>query len=122
MSFTEKHFIVPNLYHTLTDGYDGYAFVTGIHAPGDGYQLLGMIVENTTGSTVWAQVFDGYAQPSALAVPLVELQIAANTQASLDLGSVHCIPVSKGIVIAGSSTRGVYTAAAASMWMTVFYI
>lgn len=115
-------FEVPNIYHTLTDRYDGYALVTGPTPLVFGAKLLGMIVENVTSSTLWAQVFDGYAAPSALAVPIAELQIAGTSQGSLDFGVFNCIPVKKGIVIAGSSTRGVYTAVAASMWLTAGWI
>lgn len=123
MSFTEKQFIVPNVYSTGSSA-DGYAVVTGIGKPVGAYgaRLLGLMVENKTSSTLYVQLFDTSVQPTNGSSPIAEIQVNANSQSSLDLGSPHCIPFTSGICVAGSSTQWSYTAVSQGMFLTCFYL
>ena len=58
--------------------YDTFCLVTGSTplVQSSCTTLLGALVTNETGSTLWAQLFDGYSQPAGLTVPIAELQIA----------------------------------------------
>lgn len=124
--FTQQFFVVPNVYHTdgyhgNTITYDSFALVTGSSALADGAKLLGFIALNA-GADGYVQVFDGYAQPSVDSVPLVSVKVSAGVQANLDCSAFNCVPVSKGIVIALSSTGTIYTDAGAHMFLTAFWI
>lgn len=83
--------------------------------------LLGLVAENTDSQTNYVQVFDGYAAPTAGAVPLVSLKTAAGVQISLEGLSFYGLAVSKGIVLALSSTGPTYTAVANKMFVTAWY-
>lgn len=118
-------FTIPNIYSTGVTA-DGYAAVTGTssNASTDGYRLLGFVIENLTGSNLFVQLYDGYTAANAIAgkTPIMELQVAADSQGSFDLGSVQCIPVKKGIYIVASSTQWTFTSSAASMRLTAFWL
>jgi hypothetical protein len=122
MSF-DLEFSSPTIF--TSDGYgsfDGVCLVTGSSALVNGAKLLGAIITNQLGSTIFAGLYDGYAAPVSNAKPILELQIAANSQGSMGFGDTHCVPVSKGIVIAASTTSGKYVASASSMFLTALYI
>ena len=119
--FDNHFFVTPNVFHSGSS-LDGYSLVTGSSQLANGAKLLGLIAENTSGSTAWIQVHDGYAQPSGSAVPLVSLKTTAGQQVSLDCQAFNCLPVTKGIVVALSSTGPTYTSVSAAMWISAFWI
>lgn len=119
--YTENYFIQPNIFHS-DETVDGYCFVTGESPLSAGAKLLGLIAENSSGSTAWIQVHDGYQEPDAGAVPIVSLKATTGQQVSLDCQAFNCIPVSLGIVVALSSTNSTYTAVAPGMWLSAFWI
>jgi hypothetical protein len=108
--------VLPQIYHTgaTPEGVSTVATAKSL--------LLGVMVENVTGSTIYVQVFDRTTAPTSLEVPICEVQVSATSQESLDFGSISAVPCTSGIVLAGSSTSGKYTAVASSMWLTAFYV
>ena len=124
MSFTEKTFSSPTVF--TSDGYgsfDGYCLVTGTKSLiGSGAHFLGALITNQTASTIFVGLFDGYAEPAGNAVPILELQVSANSQGSMGFGDTHCVDVKKGIVLAASTTSGKYVSDASSMFLTALYI
>ena len=113
-------FIAPNVFHSGST-LDGYSLVTGSTAV-PGAKLLGFIAENTSVSTAWFQVHDGYSQPSNGSIPLVSIKATAGSQVSLDCESFNCVPLTKGIVVTMSSTGPTYTSVTAAMWLSAFFI
>ena len=123
MSLTERTFSKPSVYTTKGNGtFDGYAFVTGTTQLTNGALLIGAVFTNQTASTIFCGLYDGYGVPSSSAVPVVEVQVGANSQGSLDLGGVHCHSVVNGIVLACSSASGVYTAVSSAAFITAYYM
>lgn len=88
----------PNVYTSPATG-DGYTVVhTGA------CHLLGLVVENQTGSTLWCQVHDGYATPANDSVPVVSLRLTANAQQIVLLQPHQAINLATGMTICSSST------------------
>lgn len=106
----------PNIYSTGASA-DGYAVVANIAG-----NFLGLLVENTSAATIYVQIFDRTTQPVNGSHPIAEIPVIANSQGSLDLGGVNCIPFKNGLVVAASSAQWNYTAANSSMFLTVFWI
>lgn len=118
--FTEKFFIVPNVYHS-TSSLDGYALVTGSSPLSAGAKLLAVLAQNQGGDG-YIQVSDGYAQPTNGSTPILTFKIASGQSVSLDLSGVNCLAVKDGIVVSFSSTAPTYTDGGKHLFMTVFYI
>jgi hypothetical protein len=92
-----------NTYHSPS-GFDGYAIVHN-----GSCNLIGFVAENTSASTRWIQVFDGYVQPSGGAVPLLSLKLAGLSQESFSDPADRGLRLSTGMVIATSTTGPTYT-------------
>ncbi len=107
----------PNVYTSPSTG-DGYAVVhTGA------CRFLGMVVENQTGSTVYAQVFDGYATPANDSVPILSLKLTANAQVVLSLPIHEAIALATGLTICSSSTGKKLTVGAPTdLFITAFWV
>jgi hypothetical protein len=101
---------------------DGYSFVTGTTAPGAGCFFLGAVIENHTGSTLYAQLYDGYAAANITGAPIAELQISANSQQDWDFRGVNGVHMNMGIMIAASSTQWSFTPVASAMFVTAWYV
>lgn len=85
-------------------------------------KLHAMLVINNTAATLHVQVFDANALPSAGAHPILELQVPAGTQSSLDLDKdTKDLNFVNGLTIACSSTTWSYTSVAAAMFLTCWY-
>ena len=108
-------FTDPSVYSTNSSG-DGYAVIsTGKTA------LLQLFVTNTTSSIRFVQIFDSATGPGTH--PLLELQLAANTQGTLELLASHWLPLTNGLVVASSSTAATYTAGGGTdLYITAFFI
>lgn len=108
-------FVIPNQYHSPSTK-DGYAVIwTGT------CKLLGFVVENTSASTVYVQVHDGYVQPTAGTVPLLSIKALAGSQVCFDASAVECVELLTGCVVAVSSTGPTYTdTTTKDLFMTVF--
>lgn len=111
-----------------------FSLVTGpnnLNPTGTGYQtnpghcaLLGFVVENASGAAGWVQVFDGYAQPTTGASPLMSLvvsNLAGQNQVSFGGNPNVNIRGKTGIVVALSSTRATYTPVTNGQFITAFY-
>jgi hypothetical protein len=98
------------------------SLVSGSVQESVGAKLLGFIADNVTGSAGWVQVFDGYGSPTAGEVPICRVQVAANSECSFDPGVFNCLKVSKGIVIALSSTCATYTAISSGLVVSAWWI
>ena len=118
--FNQQFFVEPNVFHTGSS-LDGYSLVTGATQLTYGAKLLGFITMNSGGDG-YVQVHDGYAQPTNASVPLVSIKALSGTQVSLDCSVFSCVPVRTGIVIALSTTGSTYTAGAATLWTTAFWL
>ncbi len=107
----------PNVYTSPATG-DGYAVVhTGA------CRFMGMVVENQTGSTVYAQIHDGYATPSNGSVPVLSVKLTANAQATILLPAVHAVSLSSGLTICSSSTGKTLTVGAPTdLFITAFWV
>lgn len=107
----------PNVYTSPVTG-DGYAVVrTGA------CRFLGMIVENQTGSTVYAQVFDGYATPANNSKPILSLKLTANAQSVLMLHPAMSVALATGLTICSSSTGKKLTVGASTdLFISAFWV
>ena len=113
-------FTISNLYHSAA--LESTALVTGnASLPAGGADLLGFIAENTSGSTVWFQIFDGHAAPAGASVPLVSIKATTGQQISFDSNVFHALHVADGIVIVTSTTGPTYTAAGSSSFISAFW-
>lgn len=117
MADTFVPFILPNVY-TSPAGFDGYkSIVTG------SCFFLGLLAENTSASTRWIQVFDGYQQPTNGQVPLVSLKALTVSQLSFNPPGPVGMKMSKGLTIVESSTGPTYTnPSETAMFLTVFWV
>lgn len=107
----------PNVYTSPSTG-DGYA---SIHT--GACRFLGMIVENQTGSTVYAQVFDGYSTPANNSVPVMSIKLTANAQAVVLLDNNHAVALATGLEICSSSTGKKLTVGAPTdLFITAFWV
>lgn len=105
----------PAVYHS--NSADGYVVI----ATGK-IGVVQLLVTNLTASVRYAQVFDGYASPTAGDVPVMELALAANSQAQVNLLAAHWLPLVNGFAMASSTTAATYTAGGASdLFITAFY-
>jgi hypothetical protein len=110
-------FVDPQVYSTTTSG-DGYV-TCNIGKTG----LLKLLATNQVSSTRFVQIFDAAATPSPGASPLAELQVAGNTQGSLDFLVSHWLPLVNGLVIVSSTTSATYTAGGnADLFLNVLFI
>ena len=111
---------------TPGDGYAATMLVTGSTAPSashPGFRLIRYNIMNTGPSTVFMQVFDGYAAPATNANPLDVVQIAAGATAVFDGSNFNGICCSKGIVLVSSSSNYRYVPIATPyLWGSIFFI
>lgn len=107
----------PNVYTSPVTG-DGYAVVhTGA------CRFMGMVVENQTGGTVYAQIHDGYATPAQDAVPVMSVKLTANAQVILNLPASQSVALASGLTICSSSTGKKLTVGAPTdLFITAFWV
>jgi hypothetical protein len=109
------------LVYTSPSTFDKVAQVSGSLTGQLGATLLGMVVENTNGSTRWIQVFDGYSNVTTGAVPLLSIKMLTATQQVLNLMSTLPLHFVNGICIATSTTGPTYTAGSSDMFLTAWW-
>lgn len=85
--------------------------------------LYGLVALNTSSSTIFVQVFDGYAGPSSGSAPIVQLQVPANSELSLSKQlPLYRWKFINGLTIAASSSPSGYTAVSGTpMMLYCFY-
>lgn len=105
MSFLQ---VQAKVYSTIGSG-ETASLVSGNTEATRSCKLLGLVVSNTSGTSGWAQIFDGYAAPSSGSVPILNIQVQAGLQNSLDCSAFNCLTTVNGIVIVLSSTINSYT-------------
>jgi hypothetical protein len=105
---TKNEFVNANQYSTQSTGETASLVSSSTPLPYGG-KLLGLIVSNVSRTNGWAQVFDGYAAPSSGSVPILNIQVGAGLQNSLDCSVFNCLAVTTGIVVVLSSTINTYT-------------
>ena len=116
MSGYFSFFIETSVYTSPTGG-DGYVSIQQQKTA-----LLLLSATNRVNATRFVQIFDTASQGSPSGVPVMELQVNANSQGSIDLSGAHWLPLTKGLLIASSTTSGTYTAGGATdLFLTALY-
>ena len=101
--------------HYISTAPETTSLVTGSSPLSIGGHLVGLVCTNTSASSAFIQIFDGYAAPSSGASPLITLSVGAMSQQSLDSNCFHFQHCLQGIVVVLSSTLSTYTSIATSL-------